>query len=101
MMRIPNADYLERTGSELLGARLWRMPPNRLLRTAGWKVIRIWEHELMRKEEYKLLRQLGRYIRSPKTRKTRKRRAHHRTRYSHLPTSAASFPLLAIGPPLR
>lgn len=27
MMRIPNADYLERTGSELLGARLWRMPP--------------------------------------------------------------------------
>ncbi len=27
MMRIPNADYLERTGSEWLGARLWRMPP--------------------------------------------------------------------------
>ncbi|HWA26073.1 MAG TPA: cupin domain-containing protein [Lacunisphaera sp.] len=27
MMRIPNADYLERTGSEILGARLWRMPP--------------------------------------------------------------------------
>lgn len=27
MMRIPNADYLERTGSELLGARLWRLPP--------------------------------------------------------------------------
>lgn len=26
-MCIPNADYLERTGSELLGARLWRMPP--------------------------------------------------------------------------
>lgn len=26
LMRIPNADYLERTGSELLGARLWRMP---------------------------------------------------------------------------
>ena len=26
-MRIPNADYLERTGSELLGARLWRLPP--------------------------------------------------------------------------
>ena len=26
-MRIPNADYLERTGSENLGARLWRMPP--------------------------------------------------------------------------
>ena len=27
MMRIPNADYLERTGSEILGARLWRLPP--------------------------------------------------------------------------
>ena len=27
IMRIPNADYLERTGSTLLGARLWRMPP--------------------------------------------------------------------------
>jgi mannose-6-phosphate isomerase-like protein (cupin superfamily) len=26
-MRIPNADYLERTGSEMLGARLWRLPP--------------------------------------------------------------------------
>lgn len=27
-MKIPNADFLERTGSELLGARLWRLPPN-------------------------------------------------------------------------
>jgi len=27
LMRIPNADYLERTGSEKMGARLWRMPP--------------------------------------------------------------------------
>ena len=27
LMRIPNADYLERTGSEILGARIWRMPP--------------------------------------------------------------------------
>lgn len=27
LMRIPNADYLERTGSERLGARLWRLPP--------------------------------------------------------------------------
>ena len=27
IMRVPNADYLERTGSELLGARLWRLPP--------------------------------------------------------------------------
>jgi mannose-6-phosphate isomerase-like protein (cupin superfamily) len=27
MMRIPNADFIERTGSENLGARLWRFPP--------------------------------------------------------------------------
>jgi mannose-6-phosphate isomerase-like protein (cupin superfamily) len=27
MMRIPNADFLERTGSEIMGARLWRFPP--------------------------------------------------------------------------
>lgn len=26
-MKIPNADYLERTGSENLGVRLWRLPP--------------------------------------------------------------------------
>jgi len=27
LMKIPNADYLERTGSRILGARLWRLPP--------------------------------------------------------------------------
>ena len=27
LMKIPNADYLERTGGENMGARLWRMPP--------------------------------------------------------------------------
>ena len=27
LMKIPNADYLERTGSENMGARLWRIPP--------------------------------------------------------------------------
>ena len=27
LMNIPNADYLERTKSEILGARLWRLPP--------------------------------------------------------------------------
>jgi len=26
-MKIPNADFLERTKSEILGARLWRFPP--------------------------------------------------------------------------
>ena len=27
MMKIPNADFLERTKSEILSARLWRFPP--------------------------------------------------------------------------
>ena len=27
LMKIPNADFLERTGSANLGARLWRLPP--------------------------------------------------------------------------
>lgn len=27
LMNIPNADFLERTRSEILGARLWRLPP--------------------------------------------------------------------------
>src|SRR5256885_12071779 len=27
LMKIPNADYLERTASQNLGARLWRLPP--------------------------------------------------------------------------
>ena len=27
LMQIPNADFLERTGSENMGARLWRLPP--------------------------------------------------------------------------
>lgn len=27
LMKIPNADFLERTGSGHLGARLWRLPP--------------------------------------------------------------------------
>ena len=27
MMQIPNADFLERSGSQILGARFWRLPP--------------------------------------------------------------------------
>jgi quercetin dioxygenase-like cupin family protein len=27
LMKIPNADILERTGSKMLGARLWQLPP--------------------------------------------------------------------------
>jgi DNA mismatch endonuclease (patch repair protein) len=32
---------------------------NRLLRAKGWKVLRIWEHELTRKNEARLLRRLA------------------------------------------
>lgn len=27
LMKIPNADFLERTGSKAMGARIWRLPP--------------------------------------------------------------------------
>jgi mannose-6-phosphate isomerase-like protein (cupin superfamily) len=27
LMKVPNADFLKRTKSEILGARLWRLPP--------------------------------------------------------------------------
>ena len=51
LMRIPNADYLERTGSESLSARLWRYPPN----SAGTL------HKHIRQEEfYFVLEGLGR-----------------------------------------
>lgn len=42
LMRIPNADFLERTGSENLSARLWRFPP----RSAGTL------HKHVRMEEF-------------------------------------------------
>ena len=42
MMQIPNADFLERTGSENLAARLWRYPP----KSAGTL------HKHVRQEEF-------------------------------------------------
>jgi len=42
LMKIPNTDFLERTKSELLGARLWRYAPN----TAGTL------HKHIRAEEF-------------------------------------------------
>jgi mannose-6-phosphate isomerase-like protein (cupin superfamily) len=42
MMQIPNADFLERTGSENLSARLWRYPP----KSAGTM------HKHIRQEEF-------------------------------------------------
>jgi mannose-6-phosphate isomerase-like protein (cupin superfamily) len=42
LMKIPNADFLERTGSEKLSARLWRYPP----KSAGTL------HKHIRQEEF-------------------------------------------------
>jgi mannose-6-phosphate isomerase-like protein (cupin superfamily) len=42
LMKIPNADFLERTGSENLSARLWRLPPG----SAGTL------HKHLRQEEF-------------------------------------------------
>jgi DNA mismatch endonuclease (patch repair protein) len=35
---------------------------NRLLRRAGWRVLRVWEHELRRKNEPRLMLRLRRYL---------------------------------------
>ena len=50
-MCIPNADYLERTGSQLLGARLWRYPP----KSAG-----TWHKHICAEEFYFVLEGTGR-----------------------------------------
>lgn len=42
LMKIPNADFLERTGSENLATRLWRLPP----KSANTL------HKLVRQEEF-------------------------------------------------
>jgi hypothetical protein len=45
LMQIPNADYLERTGSENIGARLWRLPPKSAVTLHKHKQIEITSHE--------------------------------------------------------
>jgi DNA mismatch endonuclease (patch repair protein) len=35
---------------------------NRALRAKGWRVLRIWEHELARKNEARLLRRLAMHL---------------------------------------
>ncbi|HEY0864555.1 MAG TPA: very short patch repair endonuclease [Lacunisphaera sp.] len=35
---------------------------NRLLKTKGWKVVRVWEHELRRRDEAKLIRRLKPHV---------------------------------------
>jgi quercetin dioxygenase-like cupin family protein len=51
LMRIPNADFLERTGSENLGARLWRLPP---------KSANTWHRHVLKEEFYFVLEGTGR-----------------------------------------
>jgi mannose-6-phosphate isomerase-like protein (cupin superfamily) len=51
LMHIPNADFLERTGSENLGARLWRMPPGSA---------NTWHKHIRQEEFYFVLEGVGR-----------------------------------------
>src|SRR5215468_11409627 len=51
LMKIPNADYLERTRTENLGARLWRLPP---------KSANTWHRHIRSEEFYFVLEGTGR-----------------------------------------
>ena len=51
LMQIPNADFLERTGSENLGARLWRLPPGSA---------NTWHRHIRQEEFYFVLEGTGR-----------------------------------------
>jgi len=48
---------------------------NRTLRARGWKVIRVWEHELTRRNERKLIRRLAAYL--PPSREASARQGEH------------------------
>ena len=54
-MRVP----IGRRRSQIKGNRTRDRLVNGLLRTKGWTVLRIWEHELRRKAETRLLRRLS------------------------------------------
>lgn len=51
LMQIPNADFLERTGSENLSARLWRLPPGSA---------NTWHKHIRQEEFYFVLEGVGR-----------------------------------------
>lgn len=51
LMKIPNADLLEHTGSENIGARLWRVPP---------ESANTWHRHVRAEEFYFVLEGLGR-----------------------------------------
>jgi len=48
--------------AKILGNRARDRKVNRLLRAKGWRVLRIWEHELRRKDEEKFLQRLRRSL---------------------------------------
>jgi G:T-mismatch repair DNA endonuclease (very short patch repair protein) len=51
-MRVP----IGRRRSQLTGNKARDRKVNRLLRAKGWTVLRIWEHELARKNQVRLLK---------------------------------------------
>jgi DNA mismatch endonuclease, patch repair protein len=51
-----------RRRSQLTGNKVRDRKVNRLLRAKGWKVIRVWEHELRRRDEAKIIRRLNRVL---------------------------------------
>ncbi len=57
-MRVP----LGRRRSQIATNKARDRKVNRLLRAKGWSVIRVWEHELRRKDEAKLLKRLKPHV---------------------------------------
>ena len=57
-MRVP----IGRRHSQLTGNKARDRRVNRLLRATGWKVIRVWEHELKRRDEAKLVHRLRKLL---------------------------------------
>jgi DNA mismatch endonuclease (patch repair protein) len=47
---------------KLAGNKIRDRVVNRTLRRAGWKVVRIWEHELAKKNEAQLVRRIRRLL---------------------------------------
>lgn len=55
------AFWLKKLGKKQARDRL----VTRTLRSKGWKVVRIWEHELMKKNQARLLKRLRRLLPPP------------------------------------
>lgn len=48
--------------AKIMGNKARDQKVNRLLRAKGWKVVRVWEHELRRRDEPRLVRRLARLL---------------------------------------